>query len=238
MAGFQGFPEDAVKFFRGLRKNNTREWFQPRKEIFDTHIRAVMEDLVGHVNHELGKFAPLHIAEPKRAIYRIYRDTRFSTDKTPYKTHIAANFPRQGMEKHAAAGYYFSVSDEEIEVAGGVYMPQPDGLLAIRNHIVDHHERFNKIVKHKKVVEVLGPLYGASLSRVPKGFDPNHKAADFIRMKQWMFYKTMDGAAMMRTPGLLKEVVGRFKLVAPLIDFLNEPLAKAAKKASAAEMLY
>jgi len=238
MPGFQGFSEDAVKFFRGLRKNNTREWFQPRKEIFDTHIRAAMEDLVGHINHELGKFAPSHIAEPKRAIYRIYRDTRFSTDKTPYKTHIAANFPRQGMEKHAAAGYYFSVSDEEIEVAGGVYMPQPDGLLAIRNHIVDHHERFDKIAKNKKVVEALGPLYGASLSRVPKGFDANHKAADFIRMKQWMFYKTLDGAAMMRTPGLLKEVAGRFKLVAPLIDFLNEPLAKAAKKASAAEMLY
>ena len=100
MAGFEGFSDEAVKFFRLLRKNNTREWFQPRKEVFDTEIRAVMEELVGLVNHELGKFAPAHIAEPKKAVYRIYRDTRFSSDKTPYKTHIAANFPRQGMEKH------------------------------------------------------------------------------------------------------------------------------------------
>src|SRR5215475_12538760 len=128
MPAFEGFSEDAVKFFRTLRKNNNREWFQARKEIFDTKIKAVMEDMVGHVNLELGKFAPVHITEPKKAIYRIYRDTRFSNDKTPYKDHIAANFPRIGMEKHAAAGFYFSVSDDEIEVAGGLYMPDPDGL--------------------------------------------------------------------------------------------------------------
>ena len=237
MPGFEGFSEDAVKFFRGLRKNNTREWFQPRKEIYDSKIRAVMEEMVGHINHEFGKFAPLHIAEPKKAIYRIYRDTRFSNDKTPYKTHIAANFPRQGMEKHAAAGYYFSVSDTEVEVAGGVYMPQPDGLLAMRTHIAENHQRFGKIVNQKKLVELLGPLHGGSLSRVPKGFDANHPAADWIRMKQWMFFKSMEGAAMMRSPALLKEVATRFKLVAPLVEFLNEPLLKTANMASAAEMM-
>ena len=238
MPGFEGFSDGAVKFFRGLRKNNTREWFQPRKEIFDTEIKAVMEDLVGHVNHELGKFAPHHIAEPKKAIYRIYRDTRFSHDKTPYKTHIAANFPRLGMEKHAAAGYYFSVSDQEIEIAGGLYMPDPDGLRAVRGHIAESHERFTKIVRHNKLVELLGPLQGESLTRVPKGFDPNHKAADLIRMKQWLFFKTLDGAEWMRQPALLKEVATRFKLVAPLIEFLNEPLVKAAKKPSTEEMLF
>lgn len=232
-----GFSDEAVKFFRGLRKNNTREWFQPRKEIFDTEIRAAMEDLVGQVNHQLGKFAPLHIAEPKKAIYRIYRDTRFSNDKTPYKTHIAANFPRQGMEKHAAAGYYFSVSDEEIEIAGGVYMPDAAGLLAIRNHIADGHARFAKIVSEKKVVSALGPLQGTSLTRVPKGFDANHAAAEFLKMKQWMFFKALTGAEWMKSPGLMKEVATRFKLVAPLVEFLNEPLVKAARKASAAEML-
>jgi len=238
MPGFGGFPDDAVKFFRGLRKNNKREWFHPRKEIFETKIKAVMEDLVGHVNHELGKFAPLHIAEPKKAIYRIYRDTRFSSDKTPYKTHIAANFPRQGMEKHAAAGYYFSVSDVEIEIAGGLYMPDPDGLLAVRGHIAGSHERFTRIVRHKKLVEVLGPLQGESLTRVPKGFDPNHEAADLLRMKQWLFFKTLDGVELMKSPALLKEVATRFKLMAPLVEFLNEPLVKASRKASAAEMLF
>ena len=224
------FSNEAVKFLRGLRKNNTREWFQPRKEVFEAEVRQPMEELVGLVNHELGKFAPEHIAEPKKAVYRIYRDTRFSSDKTPYKTHIAANFPRQGLEKHAAAGYYFSVSDEEIEIAGGVYMPDKEGLLAIRTHIAGAATRFTKIVSEKKLVGVLGGLQGEALSRVPKGFDPAHAAADFLKMKQWMFFQTLPGATWMTSPGLLKEVVSRFKLVAPLVEFLNEPLIKLARK--------
>jgi uncharacterized protein (TIGR02453 family) len=236
MTKFEGFPPEAVKFFRALRKNNTRDWFQPRKEIFDTRIREVMEQLVGLINTALGRFAPLHIAEPKKAIYRIYRDTRFSNDKTPYKTHIAANFPRLGMEKHSAAGYYFSVSDEEVEIAGGIYMPGPPELLAIRSRIADQHQRFGKIVQNKKVVGFLGPLAGTSLTRVPKGFDAAHPAADWIRMKQWMFYKTFPGA-LMTSPELLKTVDQGFRLVAPLVDFLNEPLIHAAKKPNADRML-
>jgi uncharacterized protein (TIGR02453 family) len=237
MPGFEGFSEEAVKFFRALRKNNKREWFQARKDVYDTKVRAVMEELVSQINHEFGKFSPIHITEPKQAIYRIYRDTRFRNDKTPYKTEIAANFPRKGMDKHSAAGYYFSVSDTGIEIAGGVYMPQPDGLLAVRNHIAEHHPRFAKIVRSKKLVETLGPLHGESLTRVPKGFDPAHEAAEWIRMKQWMFYKTFEGADLMRSASLGKDISARFKLVAPLVEFLNEPLAKSAKKSIAEEMM-
>ena len=238
MATFPGFSEEAVKFFRGLRKNNTREWFAPRKDIYDQKVRAVMEDLVGLINQEFGKFAPLHISEPKRAIFRLYRDTRFSTNKTPYKTHIAASFPRQGMEKHAAAGYYFSVSDQEIEIGGGIYMAQPDGVLAVRTHIAGQAERFAKIVSSKKLIEAYGPLQGEALTRVPKGFDAGHKAADWIRMKQWIFFKTLEGSEKMRSPSLLKDVAGRFQLLSPFIEFLNEPLVKAAKKPAASEMMF
>ncbi len=238
MAKFQGFSQEAVNFFGELRKNNTREWFQPRKDIFDTQIKAVMEDLVGLVNYEMGKFATLHIAEPKKAVYRIYRDTRFSNDKTPYKDHLAANFPRQGMEKHAAASYYFSVSDKEIEIAGGLYMPDKDGLRLVRMHIEESHARFAKIIKQKQLVELLGPLQGEALAPVPKGFHADSPSADFLRMKQWLYFKTLDGAEHMKSPGLLKEVASRFKVVAPFIDFLNEPLVKASKKPSAAEMMF
>src|SRR5450432_1288116 len=151
MPAFQGFSEDAFKFFRGLRKNNTRGWFQPRKEIYDTHVRAIMEDLVGDLNHEFGKFAPSYITEPKKAVFRIYRDTRFSKNKTPYKTNVAASFARQGMEKFAAAGYYFSVSDNEVEIGGGIYMSDPNALRSVRTHISDSHDRFAKIVSNKKL---------------------------------------------------------------------------------------
>lgn len=228
--GFAGFSPEAARFFRGLRKNNNRDWFQQRKEIFETEVRARMEDLVGHVNLRLGRFAPGHIVEPKKAIYRIYRDTRFSNDKTPYKTHIGANFPRLGMDKHAAAGYYFSVSDQEVEIAGGIYMPGPVELLAIRQHIAANHIRFGKLVAHRKLRDALGELQGSTLTRVPKGFDPAHPAADWIRMKQWMFYQTFPAGEWITSPKLLDEVAIRFQLVAPLVDFINEPLLAAVKK--------
>jgi uncharacterized protein (DUF2461 family) len=109
----------------------------------------------------------------------------------------------------------------------------------VRNHIADHHERFAKIIQQKKLIEAIGPLQGVALTRVPKGFDPAHPAADWIRRKQWLFFKTFEnGSELMKSPKLVNEVAGRFKLMAPLIDFLNEPLVKAARKATAAEMLY
>src|SRR5580693_6060819 len=156
MSGFAGFPEQGMQFFRSLARNNRREWFQPRKPVYDEQVKAPMAELVGALSAEMMRFAPEHAADPAKAIYRIYRDTRFSKDKTPYKTHIAAIFPRRGLEKHGGAGLYFSVSPDEIEVAGGVYMPGPDELLAIRMHVAEHHERFRQNVKSKKLRTLMG----------------------------------------------------------------------------------
>src|SRR5689334_12173953 len=100
---FPGFSPEALKFLRGLERNNRREWFQPRKEIFETQLKAPMMQLVEAVNAELLRFAPDHITDPKKAVYRIYRDTRFSADKTPYKTHLAAIFPHRALGKQSAA---------------------------------------------------------------------------------------------------------------------------------------
>src|SRR5438552_2230000 len=101
---FAGFPPEGITFLRGLKKNNKRAWFQPRKEIYDQKVKAPMLDLVTALMGRLADFAPDHVADPNTAIYRIYRDTRFSNDKTPYKTHIAAVFPRRNLEKHGGAG--------------------------------------------------------------------------------------------------------------------------------------
>src|SRR5882762_9754588 len=139
---FNGFTAKALSFFRKLERNNTREWFPPRKAFYEEQVRAVMLRMVELLNKDLSLFAADHVMEPKKAVYRIYRDTRFSKDKTPYKTHIAAIFPRRGMAKHGGGGLYFSVSAKEIEVAGGVYMPGPEQLLAIRSHIAGHQSEF------------------------------------------------------------------------------------------------
>ena len=222
-AGFHGFPEEMVKFFRSLKRNNRREWFQPRKHLFDQHVKEPMLELVTALNSEFAKFAPAYVTDPKKAIFRIYRDTRFAADKTPYKTHIAASFSRRGGERLAASGFYFSVSHDQIEVAGGIYHPAPETMLLVRTHIGEHHQELRRILAVRKVRRLLGELQGDELTRAPKGFDPNHPAIELIKMKDWILDTNLD-ASLSTTPRLYREVADRFRVMAPLIEFLNRPL--------------
>jgi uncharacterized protein (TIGR02453 family) len=221
---FRGFPPEALTFLRGLTRNNRREWFQPRKHIYEAKVKAPMIDLVEALNVELRKFAPGHLNEPKKAIYRIYRDTRFSADKTPYKTHIAAIFPRRGQEKHVSAGLYCGVSLEGIEVAGGLYRPGPLELLAIRTWLADRHAEFRTAAAGPR--KLMGALQGESLRRIPKGFDAAHPASDLLRMKQWLYYTTLN-ADLITSPQLFGEIVKRFRVMMPVVEMLNAPLKKA-----------
>jgi uncharacterized protein (TIGR02453 family) len=220
---FAGFPEDMVKFFRSLKRNNRREWFQPRKHLFDQHVKTPMLELAGAINAELAKFAPEYVTEPKNAVFRIYRDTRFSADKTPYKTHIAASFSRRGGERLGTGGFYFSVSNEVIEVAAGIWHPEREVMLLVRNHIAETHQELSRILADKKARKLAGTLQGDALTRSPKGFDPEHPAAGFIKMKDWILDVTLD-PGLATTPKLHSEIVARFRAMAPLIQYLNRPL--------------
>jgi uncharacterized protein (TIGR02453 family) len=220
---FAGFPPEMVRFLRTLKRNNRREWFQPRKHLFEQHVKAPMLELVAAINGELAKFAPEYVTEPKNAIFRIYRDTRFSADKTPYKTHVAASFSRRGSERLGTGGFYFSVSHEVIEVAAGLWHPDRDVTLIVRNHIADTHEELRRILADKKSRKLVGELKGDALTRSPKGFDPEHPAAEFIKMKDWVLDVTLD-AGLATTPQLHSVIVERFRAMAPLLGYLNRPL--------------
>lgn len=220
---FPGFPAAALTFLRSLARNNQREWFQPRKEDFERHVKAPMAELVHVLNGELARFAPEYITEPQKAIFRIYRDTRFSADKTPYKTQIAVSFKRRGLDRNVGAGLYFSVSPKQIEVAGGVYMPGPEQLLAIRNHLATHHEEFRRLLAERKLHRLMGELWGEPMKRVPKGFAAGHPAADLLRCRHWVLYVLLD-AKLATSPRLLPELVSRFQAVKPVAEFLNGPL--------------
>ena len=228
--GFTGFPPEGMTFLRGLKKHNTREWFQPRKESYEEKVKGPMLELVTALMQRLADFAPDYVADPNKAIYRVYRDTRFSKDKTPYKTHIAAIFKHRDLEKHSGAGFYFSVAPEEIEVGGGVYMPMPEHLLAIRNYLAENHEEFRRIVAARDVRRLFGEVTGESLSRVPKGFAADHPAADLLRMKQFLLFRTLEGS-IATTPKLYREVVSRFQVMSPFLEFLNRPLYRVRKVA-------
>jgi uncharacterized protein (TIGR02453 family) len=231
--GFTGFPPEGMTFLRSLKKHNTREWFQPRKEIYEEKVKGPMVELVTALMQRMTDFAPDYVADPSKAIYRIYRDTRFSKDKTPYKTHIAAIFKHRDLEKHSGAGFYFSVAPEEVEVGGGVYMPMPPDLLAIRSYLAEHHEEFRKIATARDVRRLFGEVTGESLSRVPKGFPADHPAADLLRMKQFLLFGALE-ASLATTPKLYRELASRFQAMTPFLDFLNRPLYRERKPKTSA----
>jgi uncharacterized protein (TIGR02453 family) len=223
-ATFPGFPKEGMAFLRSLKKNNDREWFTPRKSTFEAAVRQPMIELVSAIHREMLRFAPEYVGEPAKCVYRIYRDTRFSKDKTPYKTYASALFLRNGFSKYAGgAAYYFAVSPENIEVAGGLYTPDRDVLLAVRQYIADHHKQFLTTFDRTRVKKLLGELQGESLTRVPKGFDPDHPAADLIRRKQYLLDTQLD-PKLATTPKLLGELVTRIGAMTPFVEFLNRPL--------------
>lgn len=224
-ARFAGFPKEGLTFLQDLKANNTREWFTPRKPVFEASVKAPMVALVEAINSELAGFDPDYMTEPAKAIYRIYRDTRFSNDKTPYKTHIAANLHKQGADKHAAAGYYFSVGADEIELAAGVYMPGPEELLRLRQFISANFEEFSALAADKAVTKLVGPLQGDALSRPPKGFSPDDPAIEWLKKKQWYYYKKDLDLGLALTPKLLPELIKRLKAMKPMVEFFNRGLA-------------
>ena len=217
---FAGFPPEGLKFLRALKRNNTREWFQPRKEQYETHVKEPMLALIEDLNADLAKFAPEYVTEPKKAIFRIYRDVRFSADKRPYKTNIAASFRRRGAE---GGGLYFSVSGEEVEVAAGIYHPSREVILTVRQHIAENHRDLERLLKDKKTAKLCGALKGDELSRAPKGFDPDHPAIALIKKKDWIFDVTLE-PSLAAAPELRERISTLFRAMHPAVEFLNKPL--------------
>jgi uncharacterized protein (TIGR02453 family) len=228
---FSGFSPDALSFLRALKRNNRREWFQPRKEKYETLIKTPMLELIECLNHEFARFAPHYITPPQKAVYRIYRDTRFSKDKTPYKTHISAIFPRSNAIKREGAVFYFHFTEKELLMFGGVWGPERDELLAYRMLIQESHEELAAILAEPKLRRACGELQGEQLSRMPKGFPVDHPAEGLLRQKQWYLENTIDAKTICSSK-LPQELAKRFELMTPFVEFMNRPFAqkKAPKK--------
>ena len=231
---FAGFPPETLQFFRGLARNNNREWFLPRKPLFEEKVKGPMRQLVDALNLALHDFAPEYETDPDKAIFRIYRDVRFSKDKKPYKGQIAATFRRRGTAHHQG-GYYVAISHKEVAVGGGVYLPEPAPLLAIRQRIADRHEEFRGILATPSVRKLLGGLEGEQLSRVPRGFPADHPAADLLRYKYYILYKELP-PGLATSPKLYKAIVERFRVMTPFLQFLTAAFAAPLKKSDALAM--
>src|SRR6476661_6619148 len=230
MSRFRGFSPEAISFLRALKRNNRREWFQPRKEKYEKLIKTPMLEFVGSLNEEFARFVPSYVTPPEKAVYRIYRDTRFSPDKTPYKTHIAAIFPRNSAVKREGAVFYLHFTEKELLAFGGVWGPDRDELLAYRALLRDKHEEFEAILAGKSLRKLVGGLQGEQLSRMPKGFPVDHPAEGLLRQKQWYLESTLE-IGLLTSPRAVPELAKRFAVMAPMVEFLNRPFAQKKKPA-------
>ena len=225
---FAAFPKKGLQFLRSLKRNNNREWFRSHQTIYETHVKKPMTELIEAMALEFDRFAPEMIASPKVSAYRIYRDTRFSKNKSPYKTHVAAVFPRADLGKHQGAAFYVHIDPTELLIGGGLYMVMPEDLQAIRNHIAENPKAFIRIVNSPQFRKLFGAISGEQLIRVPRGFPTGHPAAEYLRYKQFLASRTFE-AKTAASPRFHKLIVETFRGILPLVRFLNEPIVRARR---------
>jgi uncharacterized protein (TIGR02453 family) len=182
-----------------------------------------MMEVIARLADDFRGFAPDLVATPKASMYRIYRDTRFSENKAPLKTHVAAVFPTRGLEKHQGAGLYFHVALDGVWVGGGMYAPDTSQLHAVREHIASNVRRLRAIVHSPAFRRSVGELEGERLQRVPRGFSRDHEAAEFLKYRQFLAGREFP-AAFAHSPRFYRGILDVFRNVAPLVKFLNEPL--------------
>jgi len=217
------FPKAGLQFLKSLKRNNRREWFQNHKEEYEDQVRIPMESIVEAIAPELERFASDLQASRKASLYRIYRDTRFSKDKRPYKTHVAAGFPPSGLERHQGAGLYFHIAPGEFLIGGGLYSPEPQDLLAVREQIAEHYLQFRSIITAPRFKKMFGEIQGEQLIRVPRNYPKDHPAEFYLRLKQYLAARKFP-AEVSTTAQFGTIVLETFRALYPFIRFLNEPI--------------
>ena len=223
------FNEAGLRFLRGLKRNNDREWFNARKARYEHELKEPMLEVIGEVNAVIGNVAPEFVRDPAKTMMRIYRDIRFSGDKRPYKTHLAAWWARRGMEKTSGGGFYLEVSPAEVRVAAGVYMPEREQLQALRRHLLERHDEYRRLMAGKKLRAMgMEPIAPERMTRPPRGFAADHPAMDLVMQRNWGIVGRLPVEAAL-ADRFAREVARRFLPALPLVTFLNEPLIDVRK---------
>lgn len=224
------FTNKTLSFLRALKRNNDREWFRAHKTDYEHHVRGPMIQVLARLATDFQTFAPELISDPKVSLFRIYRDTRFSSNKAPLKTTVGAHFPSRAFARHEGAGLYFEVAPGWVWIGGGMYMPSTSDLNAIRSRIATTHPRLHRLVTAPAFKKTVGELTGERLTRVPNGYLKDHPAAHYLQFKQFIGGAEYD-AAFATSPRFYSELRRVFKAVTPLVRFLNSAILEAATQA-------
>ncbi len=222
---FEGFPRDTLKFLRELKKNNRREWFQEHKPRYETAFINPALNFIEAMQKPLNKLSPFLEAVPKKmggSLMRIYRDTRFAKDKTPYKTNIGIQFRHEAGCNVHAPGCYVHIEPNNVFVGVGIWRPEKEVLRMIRERISQESRAWKKVRDQKKFREAF-KLSGESLIRPPAGFDKEHPMIDDIKRKDFIVICSLK-PKQIESPDFIQEVITHFKLATPYMRFLCEAI--------------
>lgn len=210
-------PSSAIGFLKSLKKHNNRDWFNLNKDKFLEEQLAI-ENFADALLLELNSHDIIETVSGKKSLHRIYRDTRFSKDKTPYKTNWSGSFRR--ATKFRRGGYYFHIEPGNSFIAGGFWGPNAEDLKRIRDEIAFDASPLRKILKSKSFISTFSSLQGEQLKTSPKGFDAGNDAIDLLRFKQFLVMrKFTDGEVLSET--FLKEAGKTFKNMRPFFDYMS-----------------
>ena len=214
-------PQSGFDFLKQLKKNNDRDWFNANK---DTYLKELsyIENFAEDLLTELNKHDMIETPSGKKSLHRIYRDVRFSKEKTPYKTNWSGSFRR--ATKQRRGGYYFHIESGNSFIAGGFWGPNPEDLKRIREDIAYDPSPLRKILKSKSFINTFGTLHGEQIKTTPKGFDANDPAIDLLRYKQFLVIKRFSDKEVL-SKDFHKEAVKTFLNMRPFFDYMSEVLS-------------
>lgn len=206
----------ALKFLSDLKKNNNREWFNERKDTFKKHEKEV-KSFFQEIENELQKTDNIE----GHKVWRIYRDVRFSKDKTPFKPRFAGGYKRATAALRG--GYFLNIEPGNSAVGGGFYGPNSEDLKRIRQEFEMDDSEIRAIINHKNFKSTFGEMRGEEVKSAPRGFKADHPAIDLIKKKQLYFFKSFSDEEVCQA-GFQKEVIETFKTIRPFFDYMSEVL--------------
>jgi len=211
-----------ISFLSKLGSNNNKDWFNQNRKEYEA-LRANWIGFVDELIQSIQAFDPaIGMLDPKKCIFRINKDIRFSKNKSPYKTNFGVIITHGG-KKEIFSGYYLHIDPKEIFIAGGSYQPPADMLSSIRQEIDYNFEEFNKIVSNKKCCSLFGELKGNKLSRPPKGYDLENPAINYLKHKGFIWVQNFK-VKELYDPNFQKTIVESFKEMKPLNNFINRTI--------------
>lgn len=208
--------KSTFKFLKNIRKNNHREWFHANKDAY-TNANNNMKAILAELENEVNKFDIIE----KKKLFRIYRDVRFSKDKTPYNSHFSMSMGREGAFRRG--GYYLRITPGDSMVGGGFYNPNPKDIKLIRDHIAADAKPLRKILASKKFKDTFGELMGAQVKSAPRGYDKDHPEIDLLRYKSMYVFKSYSDKQV-TDPKFIKEVIKTWKALQPFFAYMTDIL--------------